>query len=128
MKIIMPVADLESAKDKIAQSFHNADFACLYNTVDRSFEWLPAKEISKSVGNLSIELKRKGIFIVISGQMSLMALGLFTESGITVLKAQGSSIVENIQLFHEEKLKPLSPQLAASCNASCASCSSTTCI
>ena len=128
MKIIMPVADLESAKDKIAQSFHNANYSCIYNTVEHTYEWFPSTEISKSVGNLSIELKRKGIFIVISGQMSLMALGLFTESGITVLKAQGSSITENIKLFHAEQLKPLSAKYAAQCNASCSSCSSTTCI
>jgi predicted Fe-Mo cluster-binding NifX family protein len=127
MNIIIPVSDNKVAKDTIAKGFHNSEFACIYNNIDKTYEWVETKQLSSIEGNLSIDLKRKGIYTVISSHMQLMSLGLFTESGIKVYKAKGSSVVENIKLFNENNLELFTAQAALggmNCCSSCSSCSS----
>ena len=128
MKIIIPVTDNDSLKDTIAQGFHNAGYVCIYDCTNNTYEWMATKDISEQAGNLSLELKRKGIFSVISNYMSLMALGLFTESGLKVYKAESESVQENIKLFLENKLPLLTTQSIlgmSACIGSCNSCGST---
>jgi predicted Fe-Mo cluster-binding NifX family protein len=127
MKVLIPVIDNRSAKFVLADGLHNADYACIYDSDYHTYEWVATDSISYDPGNLSLELKRKGIYTVISKQMSLMAMGLFAESGLTVLKASSPNVNENIDLFVRSELKPLTIQsvLASSCHGSCSSCSST---
>ena len=127
MKIIIPIIDNNRSKDNIAQGFHNAGYVCIYDCSSNTYEWLTINELAPNAGNLSLELKRRGIFTVISGYMSLMALGLFTESGLKVYKAESDSVQENIKLFLENKLPPLTTQSIlgmSACIGSCNSCGS----
>ncbi len=128
MKIIIPVIDNDKFKMKIAQSFHNSEFACIYNCIDKNYEWINTKSISQKSGNLGVELKRNGITAVISNQIPLMALGFFTESGLTVYKAESGNIEENINLFIKNRLIRLTNETAKSssaCAGSCSSCNTT---
>lgn len=130
MKIIFPVTENNSSGRSIAQSFHNADMACVYNCTNQTSEWLSTKSIRQKAGDLGEALKQIGIEAVISYQMPLMALGFFTESGLTVYKAESESIEENIRMFAENLLVPLTnanSKSFSSCTSSCNSCSSTTC-
>jgi len=130
MKIILPVMENNDSGRSIARGFHNANLACIYNCSNQTSEWLPAKNISQNAGNLGAELKRIGIGAVISYQMPLMALGFFTDSGLTVYKAESTSIEENIRMFTENRLEPLTNAISKSgsaCSSSCNSCSSTSC-
>lgn len=127
MKVMIPVVDNLSAKNNLAAGFHNAEYACIYDSESEAYEWIATDDISTKPGNLSIELKRKGIYNIISKQMSLMALGLFAESGLNVFKAESEDVSENIQKFVQNKLQPLTVQSAmgSSCSSSsCGSCSS----
>lgn len=128
MKIIIPVIDNNKAKNSIAGSFHNTEYACIYNCSTLSYEWIATQSIIKKESNLSTELKRNGISVVISKNMPLMALGFFTESGVTVYKAESGSIEENIQLFTANQLQPLTNatvQNSSDCAGSCSSCHTT---
>jgi len=130
MKIILPVTENGTSGRFIARGFHNAELACIYNCSNQTSEWLPTKSISQNAGNLGAELKRIGIGAVISYQMPLMALGFFTDSGLTVYKAESASIEENIRMFTENRLEPLTNATSKSgsaCTSSCNSCSSTSC-
>lgn len=127
MKVLLPVQNISDAKHSIADGFHNSEFVCIYNCKDKSFEWLPIAAITKKPGNLSLELKRKGITSVISNSMPFMALSLFMESGLSIFKANGISVDENIQLFLNNKLTVLSSKdtsMPSGCSSSCSSCSS----
>jgi predicted Fe-Mo cluster-binding NifX family protein len=122
MKIILPVTDKNKG---IAQSFHNAELACIYNYTSQSSEWIPTKSISAGPGDLAEGLKNIGICAVISTHMPLMALGFFTDSGLMVYQAVGENIDENIRLFAANQLKPLTNTSAKStspCSGSCSAC------
>jgi len=130
MKIILPVIVNKASGRSIAHGFYKADLACIYNCSNQTSEWLPTKSISQTAGNLGAELKRIGIGAVISYQMPLMALGFFTDSGLTVYKAESASIEENIRMFTENLLEPLTnatSKNSSACTSSCNSCSSTSC-
>ena len=127
MKIVIPVNHPSDTRKSISKSFHNSEYVCIYNNADQSLEWILARKISSTPGNLGIELKRQGIGAVISPQMPLMALSFFAESGLPVFQAKGEDIEENIRLFNLSQLPPLTAQLAkvSSCSGSCGSCDTT---
>ncbi|MDB4335064.1 NifB/NifX family molybdenum-iron cluster-binding protein, partial [bacterium] len=127
--IILPVVDCQDSKHEMAPGIHNTEYACIYDCDSHTYEWLATNDITQKPGNLSIELKRKGVKTIVSSSMPLMALGLFIESGFTVYKASSDNLNENIQLFEAQKLDTFTTQHAdemkgCSSNA-CSSCSST---
>lgn len=127
MNVIIPVTDLEKDKSKLSKGFHNTDNVCIYNSLNNSYEWLKTKEISNSEDNLSLALKRKGIYTVITSHMPYLALRLFKESGIIVYKSKSKSLEKNIDLFLNRELEPFTPQIQfnnSSCSSSCSSASS----
>jgi predicted Fe-Mo cluster-binding NifX family protein len=107
MKVIVPVVDNEDARFEVAKGLHNAEFFCLYDCVDKTYEWINIEKLSNQVGNLSLVLKHKGIFTVICTHMPIIALGIFIESGLKVYQANGYDLVENISLLQNKQLKPL---------------------
>jgi len=126
MKIIIPIVDTETKKC-IADSFHSTEDACIYNSVSQTYEWIATKSIIKE-GNLGQVLVQNGIDAVISKNMPLMALGFFTESGLTVYKAESSNLEENIDWFMHMQLKPMtnaSVKINTGCSGSCGSCNTT---
>lgn len=126
MKIMIPVIDDKGEKFTLAESFHNAEYACIYESDSKSFEWLRTSDLSEKSENLSIELKRKGILSVLINKMSPMAMGLFIESGFKVFKAESTSLEENVDLFHHKLLEYYSyaaEDINDACSGSCGSCS-----
>lgn len=125
MKIVIPIIDNDCEVKRIASSFHNSEYVCIYDSTSQSSELVLARNISSSPGNLGNELMKRGIRAVISRQMPLMALGFFAESGLQVFQANGENIEENIRLFNLCQLPLLTAQLAkptSSCSGSCGSC------
>ena len=130
MKIIIPVTENNACGREIARGFHKADLACIYNCTNQTSEWLSTKSISQNGDDLGDALKKIGIGAVISQQMPLMALGFFTDSGLTVYKSESENIEENIRMFVDNRLEPqtnASSKYTSSCSSSCNSCNSTTC-
>lgn len=128
MNIILPVIDNKNDKYSIAKGFLNAEYICVYNKPNKSYNWLKIKEISNSEGNLSLALKRNGIYTIITSHMPYLALRLFKESGLTVYKSKGKNVEENIELYTDNKLELFTPQMQFSTNASaCSACSSASC-
>ena len=127
MKVIIPVLNDGDSKFILAEGFHNADYACIYDRENNSYTWEATSNISEKSGNLSVELKRRGIFAVISSYMPPLALELFRELGLQVYKSSGLNLRENIDNFLNEQLKELTPLMAfssSSCHGSCNSCGS----
>lgn len=131
MKVMIPVMNDSDEKYQIAKGFINANHACIYDTELKTYEWITTDELSKNVGNLSFELKRKGIYTVISTHMPILALGLFVESGLGVFKAHGNKVEENIKLFEDKQLETFTSAMSMTHNGcspvACGSCSSSSC-
>ena len=104
MKVIIPVVDNKEAKHIIAKGFHNTNYVCIYDSLMDTYEWKEKKEISIKEGNLCIQLKLKGIYNIITSDIELMTLALFTEVGLKVSKAIGLSVEENIKMFFNNGL------------------------
>lgn len=125
MKVIIPILDNESNKDTVASGFHNAEYACIYDCGEKTSEWVSFSDLIKNAGNLTVELKTKGIYTVIAPFIPIMALGLFIDSNFKVYKATGKSVTKNIDMYLDNKLLPYTPQMVAgglSCSSSCSSC------
>jgi len=131
MKVILPVIDNKEDKHIVAGSFHNADYVCIYDLDSEQYEWKETSAISKSFGNLSVDLKQNGIYTVISNYVPSMALRLFVESGLRVFRAKSGVVKDNIQMLMNGQLDNFTFSMASSgadgCSSSCSSCSSTTC-
>ncbi|MBN2595208.1 MAG: NifB/NifX family molybdenum-iron cluster-binding protein [Marinifilaceae bacterium] len=131
MKVLIPVVDHENAKNKITKEFDDAASYCIYDSLNKTYEWLPTNALTSKIGNISFALKRKGILSVIIREMPIMAIHLFSEMGIALYSAQGNNLDENIKLFDKEELSPLTivngnvTQIHVSnCSTSCGSCNS----
>jgi predicted Fe-Mo cluster-binding NifX family protein len=128
MKIAMPVVDNGNSKLRLATSFHNTRYVCIYGCADQTYEWTTAQSISQNAGDLGKALKLQGIGAIISKQMPPMALGFFVESGLPVFQAKSEDLAENIRLFNNNQLQLLTAESAKSasgCAGSCGSCSTT---
>ena len=130
MKVMLPIAEREGGKETVAQGFHNAQYVCIYDYQNKSFEWMPVKKISSNPGDLSKELQRMGISKVISTYLPPMALRIFARSGLDVYRARGTNVEENITFLKHNQLESFTTQAAREtwgCESSCGSCSSTSC-
>jgi len=105
MKIIIPVIDNNLGKNVIAPGFHNTDFACIYDKDESTYQWIEKKDLSIKEGNLSIQLKLKGIYTIITSEIELLTLSLFNDLGLKVYKSNTGSVEENIKLFESNQLK-----------------------
>ncbi|MFI1772769.1 NifB/NifX family molybdenum-iron cluster-binding protein [Thalassobellus citreus] len=125
MNIIIPVIDDNKGKYTIAKGFHNTEYTCVFNSLNSSFEWIKTKEISNMDDNLSLALKRKGIYSIITSHMPYLALRLFKESGLTIYKSKGKNVEENIELYLTNELQSFTPQIhfGTSNYSACGSCS-----
>ena len=131
MKVLIPVVDHENEKNKITREFDDAASYCIYDSLSKTYEWLPTNALTSKIGNISFALKRKGILSVIIREMPVMAIHLFTEMGIALYPAQGNNLEENIKLFDKEELHPLTivngnvtHVSVSNCSTSCGSCNS----
>lgn len=128
MNVIIPIIDLKKEKNTLAKGFHNTNYACIYNSLNKSYKWIETKDITNIDDNLSLALKQEGIYTIITSHMPYLALRLFKESGLVVYKSKGKYLEENIELFLDNKLDNFSGQQlfnSSSCSTSaCGSCSS----
>ena len=128
MKVIIPVIDNQSGRNNIASGFHNAEYVCIYDCANTTCEWVRTKDISNHSGILGQELINQNITTVISHSMPLMALGVFTDCGLKVLKSSGTNLQYNIKLFQNNQLEAITAQSAlvmSACSGSCKSCKTT---
>ena len=129
MNIIFPVIDDNSNKFSIAKWFHNSENTCIYIGLNNSYKWLNIKDITSCAENLSLALKRNGIYVIITSHMPFLALKLFKESGLLVYKSQGKNVKENIALYLDNKLELFTPQLQFNAikGSACGSCTMSSC-
>jgi predicted Fe-Mo cluster-binding NifX family protein len=83
---------------------HNTNFVCIYDTVEKNYQWLNKKEISIKDGNMCLNLKLKGILTIITSEIELMSLSLFIDAGLKVYKTKADNVEENIKMFESNQL------------------------
>jgi len=128
MNIIIPVTDIDKEKSTLAKGFHNTNYACVYNSSNKSYKWLKTKDLSNLEDNLSIALKQEDIYTIITSHMPFLALRLFKDSGLEIYKSKGKCLEENIELFFKNELTIFSGEEvlnSSSCSTACSSCGTT---
>ena len=129
MKVMLPVKDNQMRKNEIADGFHNIEFVCIYDSNLKTTEWFSAKEISETEGGLNSGLIQRGIYCIISKNVTPMVLTMFKRNGIDIYKAQGFDVLKNIEMFQEKQLTFFTTEELrqnTSCSSGlCSSCSST---
>jgi len=129
MKVMVPVIDDKTRKAEVAEGFHNLAYVCIFDSTTQKSEWLKSHELSETPGGLNEALLDRGVFSVISLNMTPMVLSLFNRNGIKVLKACGNDLDENIRLFQLSSLQVFTAEesrIQQSCNTqSCSTCGST---
>lgn len=106
MKVIIPVSEDVKTSHLRVDEFRFASKAYIFDCDTNSNDLVPLDQLIKDAGNLTLELKSKGIFTVISPNMSYMSLSLFLDSQLQVYKANGLNLQENIQLYLNDQLEP----------------------
>lgn len=126
---MVPVIDDTTRRTEVAEGFHNLAYVCIFDSTTQKSEWLQSQDLSETPGGLNDALLNRGVFSIISLNMTPMVLSLFNRNGIKVLKACGNDLDENIRLFQLSQLKIFTAEesrVQQSCNTqSCSSCSST---
>jgi len=129
MKVMLPVIDDQLSKNVVADGFHNIEYVCVFDSANQKCDWLGANEISETPGRLNSGLSERGIFSIISVNISPMMLSMFNRNGIKVWKASGNDLDENLRLFQLSQLKVFTAEecrIAQACDSrSCFSCGST---
>ncbi len=128
MKVILPVSMDTEGKIIVAQGFHNTKNVCIYNYLEDEFEYIPINKIRNNIGDFSIELKLSGIDFVISRSMPPHALKVFKTNGLSVFKAEGTSLEDNIEYFQNNRLNLFTNEelsRATGCVSKCSTCSTT---
>jgi predicted Fe-Mo cluster-binding NifX family protein len=131
MKVLIPVVNHKDEKNIICKEFDDAKYYCIYDSLNKTYEWEPVSSFTNKIGNISFALKRKGILSVIVRNMPIMAVHLFTEMGIKLYPAEGKYLYLNIELLNHNKLSTLffdkgskSDSETENCSTSCSSCNS----
>lgn len=128
MKVLLPLENAGDNTESIVQHLDNSDYACIYDIEQDSYEFVTMNSISAKMGNLCVELKRKGIDTMICSSIPSLALELFNLLGIKTLQATKNSVKENIRAFTDNALMPISGssglQMDGCASSSCSSCSS----
>lgn len=128
MKVIVPVQKMQTEAYYIANSFREAKYLAIYNTVTASICYVAPSDFGEDHVDFSYSLKNAGITAIITHTLSSMALGLFKKAGFTVYKAKASDVSENITLLKQNALAPFTRSNVTQktgCNSLCGSCHST---
>ena len=126
MKIIIPVIKIPNGTGVVAHSFQDASHVCVYDHQGAKYEWALLEDFIKNPGNITLELKLKGIYDILCLQMPFLALKFFTDSNIRVHKAMSIEVEKNVDFFLNNKLSLFTDQsttAVAGCAGSCSSCS-----
>lgn len=127
MKVMLPVENNKTGKTKISEGFHNLDYLCISDSDLATTEWVSAREIAETPGGLNSGLIKKGIYSIITFNITPMVLAMFKRNGITVFKAQGFDVDKNIRLFRLRQLDAFTIEEARLIVSSCGSSSCTGC-
>lgn len=122
MKVLIPVSGKNQDHHALVSGFHNTRALYIYDVESGSYEWIDSQESEFHSGNLSLQLKKLGVNDIICSGLSLLALGIFIDSGFRVFKPSGLTVGQSIRGYLEEQLNPVSSETASeyiSCSGSC---------
>jgi predicted Fe-Mo cluster-binding NifX family protein len=126
MQVIIPVINNSDKKMVLSKGFHSTGSICVYNTESGAYNWFDAEELKAHSGNIAEELLNQGITMVVTNDMSFMALTLFIDNGFTVYKSDGHDLNHNIEMLINDRLPlfGLHNAFRKTCSSSeCGSCS-----
>jgi len=130
MKVMIPINKNETGKECVANGFHNARMVCVYDYSSSASECMASNRIYVNSGNLIDQIKEMGIEAVISSYLPPMTLRIFEQGGITVFRARGKDVEENIDFLKNAQLEYFSTEESRemwNCESGCSSCNSKSC-
>ncbi len=109
MKIVLPV-DTNSMQTEICQSFGRAPYFLLYDT-EKNIDVFISNTAAQSPGGAGIKAAQiiidSGANAVLVPRLGQNACNVLKSAGIKVFKTISNGVVENINLYKNNKLSPL---------------------
>lgn len=130
MKVMIPINKNETGSEFVANGFHNAPMVCVYDYSSNASECMASNRIYVNSGNLIDQIKEMGIEAVISSYLPPMTLRIFEQGGLTVFRARGKDVEENIDFLKNAQLEYFSTEESRqmwNCESGCSSCNSKSC-
>ena len=131
MIIALPIIDIDTNRNVLADSLNVNGSVCLYDVNTKSERWIKTTDLASNMGELLPALEALTISVIITRQIHPMALKILVNKGFDVYKAKGNQLQENIQFYQSKRLNlysyEVAMELATICGGECATCSTDVC-
>lgn len=128
-RIAIPVKNLDSGRNNIANTLDANGHLCLYDKDTTELHWLKVSELAANLGDLLPALEQQSVTEILSVNIHPMALKVLVNKGFRVYRTQGSNLRYNLSLWKAERLSTFGMQeLMAEtelCGGTCDSCDTT---
>ena len=104
MRIAIPVKNLDSGRNNIANTLDANGHLCLYDKDTTELHWLKVSELAANLGDLLPALEQHSVTEILSVNMHPMALKVLVNKGFNVYRTQGSNLRYNLSLWKAERL------------------------
>lgn len=129
MRIAIPVKNLDTGRNNIANTLDANGHLCLYDKETAELHWLKVSDLAANLGDLLPALEQQSVTEILSVNMHPMALKVLVNKGFHVYRTQGSNLRYNLSLWKAERLPKfgMNELLADAqlCGGVCDSCDTT---
>ena len=129
MRVAIPVKNLDSGRNNIANTLDANGHLCLYDKDTTELHWLKVSDLAVNLGELLYALEQHSVTEILSVNMHPMALKVLVNKGFSVYRTNGSNLRYNLNLWNAERLhkfemKELMTETQL-CGGGCESCDTT---
>lgn len=129
MRVAIPIKNLDSGRNNIANTLDANGHLCLYDKDTTELLWLKVSDLAANLGDLLPALEQQSVTEILSISMHPMALKVLVNKGFRVYRTQGSNLQYNLSLWKAERLPKFGMQdlmaEAQLCGGTCSSCDTT---
>jgi hypothetical protein len=126
MRVAIPVKNLDTGRNNIADTLDANGNICLYDNDTTEIHWLKVRDLAANLGDLLPALESRSVTEILSVNMHPMALKVFVNRGFQVYRTQGSNLRYNLSLWKAERLPKFDMHELMSksqgCGGTCDSC------
>jgi len=129
MRVAIPVKNLDSGRNNIANTLDANGHLCLYDKDTTELHWLKVSDLAVNLGELLPALEKHSVTEILSVNMHPMALKVLVNKGFSVYRTNGSNLRYNLSLWKAERLRKFEMKELMTetqlCGGGCESCDTT---
>lgn len=104
MRIAIPVKNLDSGRNNIADTLDANGHLCLYDKSTTEIHWMKVSDLAANLSDLLPALEKHAVTEILSVNMHPMALKVLVSKGFCVYRTRGSNLRYNLSLWKAERL------------------------